>query len=116
VRKNQECSGRVAALLWPSVENEQSRESSCDGNSSIKRAATMLAPEGDQRSLSDFQIVEARLVEARFISRASDHERTSEDRRDIAAMLATSFHARIASRRFRRSSFRSSATDAYAAP
>jgi hypothetical protein len=60
----------INSLLWPSVENELSRESLCDGKSSIKRAATMLAPEGDQRSLSDFQIVEARLVEARFISRA----------------------------------------------
>ena len=55
----------INSLLWPSAENELSRESSCDGKSSIKRAATMLAPEGDRRSLSDFQIVEARLVTAR---------------------------------------------------
>jgi hypothetical protein len=42
----------------------------------------MLAPEGDQRSLSDFQIVEVKLVEARFISRASDHERNSKGRHE----------------------------------
>src|SRR4051794_38187475 len=42
-----------------------------DGKSSIKRAATRLASEGDQRSLLDFQIVEARLFTAwSFGSRA----------------------------------------------
>jgi hypothetical protein len=65
----------VNSLLWRSVENELSRESWCDGKSSIKRAATMLAPEGDQRSLSDFQIVEARLVEgASYLAQAITRE------------------------------------------
>jgi hypothetical protein len=34
----------------------------CDGKSSIRRAANMLAAEGVHRSLSDFQIFEARLL------------------------------------------------------
>jgi hypothetical protein len=79
------------------------------GRSSSMRSTWFTEPSsGDQSSGTS--------SEARFISRASDRERTSKGRRNIAAILATSFHAHIASRRFRRSSFRSSATDAYATP
>lgn len=47
-----------------SVGDELLREPLGEGKSSIKRAATMLASEGDQRSLFDFQMVEARLFTA----------------------------------------------------
>jgi len=105
-------SDRLSPRLLLRVKKLTSREwplLARSGHSSSMRSTWFTEPSsGDQSSGTS--------SEARFIYRASDRERTSQGRRDIAAILATSFHAHIASRRFRRSSFRSSATDAYATP
>ena len=52
----------IIPLLGCSAAGEFEGELPCDGNSSIRRTANTLASEGDQRSLSDFHILEAKLL------------------------------------------------------
>lgn len=51
----------VSLPLPLSVQSELEWRRLCEGRSSIKRAASMLASDGDHRSLFDFHIFEARL-------------------------------------------------------
>src|SRR4051812_12694249 len=54
-------SQNVSPRLLSPVESGLERGGLCEGRSLIKRAASMLASDGDHRSLSDFHIFEARL-------------------------------------------------------
>ena len=51
----------VSLPLPSSVQGGLERGRLCEGRSSIKRTASMLASDGDHRSLFDFHIFEARL-------------------------------------------------------
>ena len=54
-------SQNVSLALPSSVQIELEGGRLCEGRSSIKRTASMLASDGDHRSLFDFHIFEARL-------------------------------------------------------
>ena len=54
----------VSLLLPSSVQGGLGGERPCEGRSSINRTASMLASDGDHRSLFDFHIFEARLFVA----------------------------------------------------
>jgi len=65
----------VSLPLSAPAQSGLERSRSCEGRSSIKRAAMMLASDGDHRSLFDFHIFAARLFIAwawgRWVSRAA---------------------------------------------
>src|SRR4051794_29844775 len=54
-------SQNVSPPLLSPVHRGLERERLCEGRSPIKRTASILASDGDHRSLSDFHIFEARL-------------------------------------------------------